>query len=79
MHITNNSKGSYSGLEWTISRYGYHADDRHYIAWYVDSGGLVVWGGVTPSYSVRPVFYLDSDEAIKNGATGTLADPYTLK
>ncbi len=64
-----------TSLEWTISRYGNNHD--LYSAVLVNSNGSVAATSVNSTLSVRPTFYLNSDEIIVSG-TGTLSDPYIL-
>ncbi len=75
LHISNNDTGVPSTHEWTISRYG--KSGSYYFAWAVNSDGYISYAHVNNALSVRPVFYLNSDEVIKSGS-GTLSDPYIL-
>ncbi len=85
MYITNNDTGNPgSSYEWTISRYGMNI--ILYNAWFVNSDGSFDITSITSdsnipcvdiTHSVRPVFYLNSDEVIKSGS-GTISDPYIL-
>ncbi len=75
MHLSNNDSGAPSTAEWTISRSGLSGSS--YLAWRVISEGRVNYGNVTNTSSVRPVFYLNTEEVIKSGA-GSLSDPFLL-
>ncbi len=72
----NNDSGAPNTVEWTISRYGNHGS--YYYAWSVPSSGVVNNHSVDGTNSVRPSFYLNTEEVIKSGA-GTLSDPFILK
>ncbi len=80
MYIANNDIGNPGyNYEWTISRGGCNTDTNFYFAWGVYSDGSIGDHNVmniSPG-SVRPVFYLNSDETISSG-TGSLSDPYIL-
>ncbi len=75
MHLSNNDSGAPSAYEWTISRVGLNGS--YYGAWGVYSDGQVNNLFVYDTYSVRPVFYLNTEEVIKSG-TGSLSDPFLL-
>ncbi len=78
MNISNNDTGAPNTAEWTISRSGYDSSyGSYYNAWGVYSSGHVGGSLLDHAYSVRPVFYLNSDQIIKSG-TGTIDDPYIL-
>ncbi len=63
-----------AGAEWTMTRYGYN--DVHYYAWDVGKGAAYNTG-LTTTYAVRPVFYIDSS-MIKLKGTGIIGDPYYI-
>ena len=74
LHLTKN--GGYvdgTDRDWTISRRSAN------LPFTVMQGGSVyeAYNGMTNSYSVRPVFYLESGEEIFDG-DGTIEDPYIL-
>ncbi len=76
MHLSNNDSGALVPEEWTISRVGNASG--YYLAWDVSSNGIVFDDYVNYTYSVRPVFYLNSDEVIASGI-GIIDDPFILK
>ncbi len=78
MNLSNNDLyAPLNNYEWTISRFGKYSSDN-YGAFVVISNGQVTFSDFNMSYSVRPTFYLNSDEVIASGK-GTLLDPFILK
>ena len=83
MHLTKNDSATLSTTgsaapsttEWTISRYG--KSGSYYYAWAGPAAGNVGGYYSTKSFSVRPVFYLVSNEEYLSG-TGTKTDPFML-
>ncbi len=77
MHISNNDSEAPSSTEWTMSRYG-HTDNAYYMAWRIYSDGYIDFVRLDNTFSVRPVFYLESNIEL-SGGTGTITDPYIIK
>jgi len=66
---------------WTMTRYGYWAENGQYYGWYVDKLGAAAWNALLTDNitSARPVFYLNKDVYITNTeATGSSTDPFIL-
>ena len=77
LHITNGMSGSTSANEWTMSRYGYHGRWSEYIAWRVDTSGLLYDNySMTTALAVRPVFYLTNEISISG--EGTESEPFII-
>ena len=76
MHISNNDNDSISENEWTMTRYD--TDSVVFYSYHILSLGNVAINSVGNSYSVRPVFYLESDTKLKEG-NGTIDNPYTIE
>ncbi len=73
---TSSSLTGNSLYEWTMTRYGYSFDTSGFGAWRVISSGILAWGGVNPSYAVRPIMYLQSD--INLTGDGSTTDPFRI-
>ena len=71
--ITSNN-WLYMGLyEWTITPYSSYSNN----VFYLYNSGFLDFYNANRGYSVRPVFYLNSNVEY-NGGTGTESDPFTL-
>ena len=75
MHQSNNDT-SKSWYEWTLSRFG--DVSGIFLAWYLESDGIVYSGRVDNTFGARPVFYLTSN-AKTSGGGGSLDNPFILK
>ena len=75
MHQSNNDT-SKSWHEWTLSRFG--DVSGIFLAWYLESDGIVYSGRVDNTFGARPVFYLTSN-AKTSGGGGSLDNPFILK
>ena len=75
MHQSNNDT-SKSWHEWTLSRFG--DVSGIFVAWYVDSDGIVYSGRVDNTFGARPVFYLTTDTKISDGY-GSLENPFIIE
>ena len=83
MHLTNNDSATLSttavappsSYEWTMARYG--TTGSNYTAWFLRSAGFPNFTSTAGTYSIRPVFYLNSDVQYFGG-TGTSTDPYII-
>jgi len=62
---------------WTMNRYGYHPAYNDYRAWRIHYSGIVDNPNFVNIYSIRPVFYLNSEEIYVSG-NGTLDNPIML-
>ncbi len=60
--------------EWTISR----RSENNSTVFYIAGPGFVNDSGAQAYFSVRPVFYLNSDVQIYEGHFGTASDPYRI-
>jgi len=76
IHLNNNDSGAPSTAEWTMARYGYESDSNY--AWAINDFGMFDYDIVSSELSVRPTFYLNSEE-LYNGGTGTINDPILLE
>ena len=77
LNITHGASTSSSSavVEWTMTRYGFNG--KTYRAWSVYGDGSLGYGNLgTNSYTVRPVFYLQSDVTLTG--EGKEGNPYML-
>ena len=75
MVLTKSDSTAPSAYEWSISRYG--KSGSYYHSWYISSGGYPSNQQHNVKISVRPVFYLVSNEEYVSG-TGSKTDPFML-
>ncbi len=80
MHLSQNDINSPPSVyEWTVSRYGWGLYDGAFLGFYVDGEGFTRYAWLlTSSLSVRPVFYIDASQILKDG-TGTITNPFIIK
>ena len=71
LHISNNDSAAPSSFEWIIIRYPNPS------AYIISSTGYASWVNMPNNHSVRPVFFLNSNQRITSG-NGTITDPYIL-
>lgn len=83
MSLANNDSSSLSTTkkappntsEWTMSRYGRYSSYNR--AWYLYDTGYLNYAYAYNTYSVRPVFYLVSNEEYVSGS-GSKTDPFII-
>ncbi len=77
MHLSQNDSTVPSPNEWTMSRYGWTPESGYSTAHYIGSDGYPKTSRYIRSYSVRPVFYLNSNIEIMDGS-GKENDPFMI-
>ena len=77
--LSNNDNQAPSDDEWTMVRNGWHLFHKAFGGFNVHVDGCTGAGEfLTSSFSIRPVFYIDSNQIIESGL-GTLENPFIIK
>ena len=76
--IKNNDNNTSLLDEWTMVEYDCTSPNNLCMSYMINSSGIVIPSGNGAKKAVRPVFYLNSAEALLGG-DGTLQNPYLIK
>ena len=77
MYLSNNDNSALNTYEWTMSRAGYHLTGA-FGGFVVDNEGRVTNPALQLFGSVRPVFYINAAETLKDGI-GTKDNPFIIE
>ena len=76
IHLSNNDTSApETSYEWIIQRFGYYSNAYQNLA--ININGSIGMRPIPYSLSVRPVFYVKSNEGLKGG-NGTITDPFII-
>ena len=80
IHISQNDPdvNDDSSHEWTMTRLGWLPSEGFFLGLYINNSGSVYNWGISGSHFVRPVFYIDASQTLKDGI-GTIDDPFIIK